>query len=145
MEKNFFERELRKLFEGSETLGDPRFAGRICMARLSETTNVKLTFVTLGFADKYDGIEAKVLNRNEGPIDTAVFRFADILGRKAIPNNPNFRDGLYPHVWKTGGKYEWYAYRPTPGDFELIADTVSGYLEMFKTPVQTQGMTQQME
>ena len=144
MEKNFFEQELRKLFANSEALDDTRFTGRVCMARLTDTTNVKLEFVTLGIADHYEGVKATVLNRNEGQIDSTVFRFADIIGKKATQGNPNFRDGVYPHVWKYNGKYAWYAYKPTPGDIEQISNTVDSYLEMFQEPIQSQGMTQQM-
>lgn len=144
MEENFFEQELRKLFENSETLGDPRFTGRVCVARLTDTTNVKLSFVTLGSADTYVGVEAKVFNRNDGPIDTAIFRFVDILGRKAIPGNPNFKEGVSPHFWRSNGKYEWYAYKPGPGDFERLAAAIDSYLEIFQAPVQAQDIHQQM-
>jgi hypothetical protein len=142
---NFFEQELRKLFEGSEAITDPRFTGRVCLARLTDTTNVKLEFVTLGTHEKYEGIKATVLNRSEGQVDSTVFRFSDILGKKDIPGNPNFRNGLYPYVWKYNDKYEWYAYGLTPGDIEMITDTVDNYLEMFQEPIQSQVMmTQQM-
>jgi len=144
MEKSFFEKELRKLFENSEVLDAPCFAGRVCMARLTDTSNVKLEFVTLGTVEHYEGIKATMLNRNEGQIDLAVFRFADILGKKEIPGNPNFRDGVYPYVWKYNGKYEWYAYEPTPRDSELMTETIDGYLVMFQEPVQSQGMAHQM-
>ena len=82
------------------------------MARLTDTTNVKLEFVTLGHADHYSAIKATVLNRNEGPVDATLFRFADILGKKSAPNNPNFRKGVYPHIWKSGDDSKWYAYQP---------------------------------
>jgi hypothetical protein len=141
---NFFEQELRKLLEGSETIADPRFTGRVCLARLTDTTNVKLEFVTLGTHEHYEGIKATILNRTEGQIDSTVFRFADILGKKAIPDNPNFRNGLYPHIWKYNDKLEWYAYKPTPRDMEIITETVDSYLTAFQEPVQTQVMTQQM-
>jgi len=141
---NYFEQELRKLFENSETLDDARFTGRLCMARLTDTTNVKLEFVTLGTANKYEGIKATVLNRSEGQIDSTVFRFADILGKKNLQGNPYLKDGVYPYIWKYNDKYEWYAYKPTPGDFERITNTVDSYLEIFQEPIQTQGMTQQM-
>ena len=142
---NFFEQELRKLFEGSEAITDPRFTGRVCTARLTDSTNVKLEFVTHDTHEKYEGIKATVFNRNEGEIDSTVFRFADILGKKAIPGNPYLKNGVYPYIW-SGGRdgYEWYAYKPTPRDFEMIADTVDSYLEMYQEPVQTQGMTQSM-
>jgi hypothetical protein len=139
---NFFEQELRKLFAGSETLIDPRFTGRVCLARLTDTTNVKLYFDTDGYHEKYEGISITILNRNEGKIDSAYFCFADILGKKYIHGNPNFRDGLYPHIWQYNGKYEWYAYQPTPGDIELLAGTLDSYLAMFQEPAQ--GMSQQM-
>ena len=137
---NFFEQELRKLFENSGALSDPRYTGRVCMARLTDTTNVKLEFITIGYADHYEGIKATVMNRSEGQIDSTLFRFADILGKKPIPGNPNFKDGLYPHIWKYDGKYEWYSYKPTPRDFEKITDAVDIYLEMFQEPIQSQGM-----
>jgi hypothetical protein len=141
---NFFERELRKLFEGGEVISDPRFTGRVCIARLTDSTNVKLQFVTLGTHEHYEGIEATVLNRTEGKIDSTVFRFLDILGKKAVPGNPNFRDGIVPYVWKGSKDYEWYAYKPTPRDFEMITESVDSYLEMFQEPAQRQGMSQQM-
>jgi hypothetical protein len=141
---NFFEHELRKLFEGSEAISDARFTGRVCIARLTDSTNVKLQFVTLGTHEHYEGIEATVLNRTEGKIDSTVFRFLDILGKKAVPGNPNFRDGIVPYVWKGQKDYEWYAYKPDPHDFEMITESVDSYLEAFQAPVQSQGMSQQM-
>ena len=135
---NFFEQELRKLFAGSEAITDPHFTGRVCIARLTDSTNVKLEFVTHDTHEKYEGIKASVFNRSEGQIDSTVFRFADILGKKVTPN---FRDGLYPHVWlRSNEQYEWYAYKPTPGDFEQITGAVDSYLEMFQEPIQSQGM-----
>jgi len=139
---NFFEQELRKLFANSTALTDPRFTGRVCLARLTDTTNVKLEFVTLEYADKYEAIKATIMNRSERQIDSTVFRFTDILGKKATPN---FKDRMPPHIWQESrDQYEWYAYKPTPRDFEQITDTVDSYLELFGEPVQSQGMSQQM-
>jgi hypothetical protein len=141
---NFFEKELRKLFECSEIIDMPRFAGRICLARLTDKTNAKLEFVTLGTHGIYEGIKATVVNRDDGPIDQTVFRFIDILGKRETPGNPNFKDGIYPHIWHDGKQYEWYAYKPTPGDMDKITKAIDDYLELFCDPVQTHGMTQQM-
>ena len=141
---NFFEQELRKLFEGSGVISDTRFAGRVCVARLTDSTNVKLKFVTMGTHEHYEGIEATVLNRTEGKIDSTVFRFSDILGMKSGKNTASYLDGLPPHIWKRNNDYEWYAYKPTPRDFEMITETVDSYLEAFQAPVQSQGMSQQM-
>ena len=141
---NFFEQELRKLFEHSGEISDPRFTGRMCLARLTDTTNVKLEFVTLGIHEKYAGIKATIINRNEGQVDATVFRFSDILGKKAIPGNPNFKDGLSPYIWKCDGVYEWYAYQPTPRDMEILSEAVGGYLEMFGDLTLDHEMGQQM-
>jgi hypothetical protein len=138
---NFFEKELRKLFENHPALEDVRFTGRICMARLTDTTNVKLKFVTMGYADHYSAIEATILNRNEGKVDNNVFRFADILGTKKV-SNPNFPQGISPHIAQYGNDIDWYVYKPTPADYEEIRDVLGEYLEMFQAPVQTQGMSQ---
>ena len=135
---NFFEKELRKLFENSEALNAPRFTGRVCLARLTDATNVKLEFVTLGIYEKYEGIKATVINRSEGQVDSTVFRFADILGKRGILDN------LYAHVWKYNDQYEWYAYQPTPGDFEIISDAVGRYLEVYKDLSHDQDMSQQI-
>ena len=141
---NFFEQELRKLFEGSEIISDARFTGRVCIARLTDSTNVKLKFVTMGTHEQYEGIEATVLNRTEGKIDSTVFLFSDILGKKTVPGNTFSREGVVPYVWTYSGKSEWYAYKPTPRDFEIITETVDTYLEAFQEPVQSQGMGLQM-
>ncbi len=85
-----------------------------------------------------------MLNRREGQIDSTVLRFADLLGRKPVPGNPNFTNGIFPHVIKLSDKYSWYAYTPTPRDFEIIAETMDSYLEVFAEPVQTQDMTLEM-
>ena len=141
---NFFEKELRRLFECSESITDPCFAGRVCIGRLTDNTNVKLEFVTLGTHGKYAGVKATVFNRQDGQIDSTVFQFADILGKKAVPGNPNFVNGVYPYFWQYSGQYEWYAYKPIPQDMEAITDAIDSYLDMFREPAQTQGMVQQM-
>ena len=46
-----------------------------------------------------------------GPVDTLTLNFKDLLGMKPVPNNPNFRDGVAPHIWNYNGKVEWYSFR----------------------------------
>lgn len=138
---DFFEQELRKLFENSAMLDDIRFTGRACIGRLTDTTNAKLRFVTLGHADRYEAIEAEVLNRNEGKIDSVLFRFSDILGKKPV-SNPNFSEGLIPHIWACYGKHEWYVYEPAPSDYVQIGEAIEEYLGIFQEPEQGHGMSQ---
>ena len=138
---NFFEQELRKLFENSAMLDDIRFTGRACVGRLTDLTNVKLNFVTLGIHEQYDGIEVAILNRNEGKIDSQIFRFSDIFGKKPV-NNPNFSDGMYPHIWKDYDRYEWYVYKPDPKDYEQISSVIEDYLSVFQEPALGQRVDQ---
>jgi hypothetical protein len=140
MADNFFEKELRKLFEDNPVMDDIRFVGRACIGRLTDTTNVKLRFATMGTHEKYEAIEATVLNRLEGTIDSNTFRFKDILGAKPV-NNPNFPNGIMPHIWNGArkGGYEWYGYKPTPADYEQIAEVVDEYMGIFQEQTMSQG------
>lgn len=129
---NFFEGELRKLFGDGKTLSSPSFAGRACLGTLGKDLRVRAQFVTTGYADHYDALKLTVLNRTDGPVDTLVLKLKDLLGKKPVPGNPNFRDGVAPHVWSDCGKFEWYAYRPTDADYETIRKAARQYLDPFR-------------
>lgn len=128
---NFFEQELRKLADQSDTLEDSRFIGRACYGKVSDNIRVKLQFVTMGFADKYEAVKATLINNTEGAIDTAIIRLRDVWGMKSV-DNPNFPEGISPHIWTYGGKSEWYIYNPIPADYEILAGSVDEYLELFR-------------
>ena len=127
---NFFEQELRRIVIACDGITDPTFAGRACYADHGGDNRVKLQFVTLGTHEHYAGLKATVLNRLDGEVDSLLFRFADTWGRKPVPNNPNFRDGVIPYIW-TYNKTEWYAYRPTDADIKQLASEVGAYLDVF--------------
>lgn len=61
-----------------------------------------------------------------------VLRLKDLLGKKPVPNNPNFRDGVMPHLWDDYGKVEWYAYHPTAADYDTIRQAAGEYLGVFR-------------
>jgi len=46
-------------------------------------------------------------------------------------NNPNFREGITPYIWKDGNQTQWYVYKPTPRDMELLSEQISDYAEFF--------------
>jgi hypothetical protein len=137
----FFEEELQKMFGKGSPVRGARFTGRACVGRLGETTNVKLRFVTQGTADHYGGLEATVFNRNEGKIDSNVFLFEDILGKKP-GKSACHANGIPPHVWVCNGKIEWYACKPAAADYAAIAAAVNGYLETFLDPPERAGETE---
>ena len=131
----FFEQELRKIV--GDVYPDATFVGRACYVRLSDMNRAKIQFTTCGTADHYEALQMTILNRSDGQVDTLRLRFKDVLGTKAVPNNPNFRNGISPHAWTYNGKTEWYGYHPTSRDYEKLTDAVSDYLDVFQEQTQT--------
>lgn len=139
----FFEQELKKIFGKDMGLSDIRIVGNACYGRLSGDIRMKAAFATGRVADQYEMLKVTMLNRREGPIDSVALHFSDLWGRKKV-DNPNFRDGICPHMWKDGGKTEWYAYKPDEADYRQLSGAVSGYLDVFREPAQEQQMGQKM-
>lgn len=139
---NFFESELKKLLENDNSISEKRFVGRACFGKLTDKLRVRLEFITLGTADHYEALKATIINRNDGPIDAITLRFSDLLGVKTV-NNPNFKNGIVPHIWRYGEKTEWYVYVPTKADNMTIHDVLNEYLDVFREPTQEMehGMT----
>ena len=94
----------------------------------------KIAFFTGAVADEFTGLQASILNRAEGTIDSVKFRFSDLLGKKHV-QNCNRKDGIYPFMWRNNHKVKWYAYQPDAGDYAAIRDAVSTYLDIFKEPL----------
>ena len=129
---NFFERELGRVFGDGQVIRDPTYSGRACLGTLGKDLRVRAQFITTGYADHYDALKITVLNRTDGPVDTLVLKLKDLLGKKPVPGNPNFRSGVTPHIWEDYGKFEWYAYRPTEADYETIRQAAKQYLDVFR-------------
>jgi hypothetical protein len=60
-----------------------------------------------------------------------IIRFGDLLGKKKV-SNPNFSDGVLPHLWDDYGKVGWYVYQPTQADYSVLAGAVDEYLQVFQ-------------
>ena len=141
---NYFEQELRRLFGNDADISDKRFVGRAFFGKLTVKLRVRVEFVTLGTADKYEAIKATVINRNDGPVDALTLRFSDLLGKKMV-SNQNFRDGIAPYIWKYGDKIEWYVYKPTKADYDQIFGTLNDYFNVFREPTQEMEQSGQSE
>jgi len=128
---NYFEQELRRIAGACSGIVNPVFAGRACYGELGGGNRVKLQFVTQGTHAKYEALQATVLNRSDGEVDSLLFRFSDTWGRKPVPNNPNFREGVIPYIWTYNGQSEWYAYRPNDADIKKLAAELGAYLGVF--------------
>lgn len=129
---NFFEQELWHLFGDGRTIDSPYCSGQSCYGTLDKDLRVRIQFISTHISGQYDALKLTVLNRINGPVDTQVITLKDLLGKKTIPSNPNFREGVAPHIWDNYGKLEWYAYRPTDADYETIRQAVSRYLDVFR-------------
>lgn len=128
-----FEQELRKIV--SPRYPDATYVGRACYVRLSEMNRAKIQFISTHIASQYDALRLTILNRDEGAVDNLVLRFSDLLGKKHT-SNPNFRDGVIPHLWDDCGKVAWYVYQPSSRDYQKLSDAVGSYLEVFQEQVQ---------
>ena len=127
-----FQKELEKIFGNDAVFDDTHYVGRGCMGSLAPDIRAKAEFITGGVADQYEAIRIKIINRHEGEVDAQTIRFKELWGNKPVPGNPNFRDGVSPHMWMCDNKLEWYAYHPTKEDFDMLRDEISGYTEMFR-------------
>ena len=125
----FYEQELRKIV--GERYPDATYVGRACYVRLSDMNRAKIQFATGIVANQYHALQLTILNRNEGQVDVLRLQLTDLLGRKMTPN-PNFSNGVTPHIWDDGGKVDWYVYHPTRQDYEILSDAVADYLEVFQ-------------
>jgi hypothetical protein len=123
---NFFEQELGKVASGCG-LKDPVYAGRACYGDLGGGNRVKLQFVTLGHAHHYEALKATVLSTTDGVVDTLLFRFRDLWGKKY---DLHHQSGM-PHIWSSSEKDEWHIYTPTDADFKQLGGEVKAYIGVF--------------
>ena len=92
------------------------YAGRSAYIQLDPDLRARLEFVSLNIAGQYNALKLTILNRTEGAVDVNILRFGDLLGKKKV-SNPNFSDGILPHLWDDYGKVDWYVYQPTQADY----------------------------
>lgn len=138
-----FERELRKILAQSKEAVRISYVGRAAYIQLDPELRVKLEFVSLHIADQYNALKLTILNRTDGKVDVNILRFEDLLGKKKV-SNPNFSDGIAPHIWDNYGKAAWYVYQPTQADYKTLAAAVDAYLQIFHRQEETQNNIQQM-
>ena len=114
---NFFEQELRKIIGQSTAAADASYVGRSCFVRLNPDLRAKLTFITMGIASHYEALKMM---------------------------NPNFKSGLFPYIWDDHGSPMWYVYQLKQEDYQLLAESVDEYLQVFQSPNFAEHPGQQM-
>lgn len=122
---NFFEKEMRQMFDDNDIFHDAKFVGKTMLAKLDDDLRIKLQFIASRISGQYDTVQMTIINRTEGVVDKQNFKFSDIIG-KCIRTG---REPLDYYMWEYN-KPEWY----TPislTDKARIADTVMEYAEMY--------------
>ena len=77
------------------------------------------------------------INRKEGVVDSILLQFSDIWGKQKV-SNPNFKEGVNPHIWTDSGKSDWYVFRPGAAEYQKVADTLENYMSVFQDMVMAQ-------
>lgn len=125
---DFFEKEMRSLFEKSKLMKDAKYCGKMAIAKPQDGLVLKFEFATNGCANDYVGIRAKVMSVTCGVIDSHVFLFSDIIGDK---NNGTGK--VKPYLWEGDVKSCWNV-PVTEEEKQKIARSVLDYAEMFVSP-----------
>ena len=139
---NYFEQQLKKLFEDDSVFEDTRFAGRACFGRIGDDIRVRAEFKENGIHNQFDSLMINLINRREGAIDSLNIHFSDLYGKVPMSRNPGTT--IVPHLWINNGKPEWYGYMPTPRDISALREAARTYVDAFREPAMAGGMQQQM-
>lgn len=126
MEMTFFAQELKKIISLTEYIEKEKYIGNVCVCSLTENITARIEFITSGIADHYGTIQVKLINKNEGTIDTLKLTIADVIGEKIVRGNP-----MKPYIW-IYHEIDWYAYHPVYSDYQKIAEAIDDYLSCFK-------------
>lgn len=124
---NFFEKEMRTMFQNTPLIQEPKFCGRTMLGKLDSDLRVKLDFIATHTSGQYDALRLTIINRTEGEVDKGVFKFSDILGKYPRP-------GLTPidyHMWDYQNRPEWYT-PVTAAQKAAIANRVLDYVGMYQ-------------
>ena len=136
---SFFENELQKIVCLGVPVSDPKYVGGAFYGNLGANLRLKLQFITQGTHAHYEAIKATVIKRNDGPVDSAVFNLADVIGTPGM-KRPTSGTALRPHIWEYNDRLDWYSYHPNAKDYKALCDTVSDYCSVFQTQDMDQGM-----
>ena len=129
---NFLENELRKIFGNDDMLSNTKYISGVCYGELDNELKVKCQIDDSGVSRNYDVLRITVINRKDGVVDKHAIQFFDVWGRLPVPGNPNFKEGVAPHIWAYDGKTEWYAAAPKERHYEILKENVKNYLDIFR-------------
>ncbi|MBQ2931786.1 MAG: hypothetical protein IJE62_02945 [Clostridia bacterium] len=129
---NFLENELRKIFGNDDMFSNTKYISGVCYGELDSDLKIKCQIDDSGVSRNYDVLRITVINRKDGVVDKHAIQFFDVWGRLPVPGNPNFKEGVAPHIWAYDGKTEWYAAAPKERHYEILKENVKNYLDIFR-------------
>jgi hypothetical protein len=116
------------------------YSGRACYLHNDSDLRTKVEFITLNTHECYEALKATILNRKDGAVDNTTIYFEDLFGVKRGQSM-----SVVPHIWRINEKFEWYAYKPSPLDYDALAAAVGKYMSVFSdhdlVPEKTQAPT----
>lgn len=133
MKGTTFENELRRIFDemGCFEQDGVKYVGRAVYGKIDDELILKAQYITQDVMSHYSALKLEVIKRNEGVVDTNIIRFSELWGNK-LTTNPNFREGVTPHLWKDGDKLDWYVYTPTGHDIWQLREEVADYVSVYQ-------------
>ncbi len=129
---DFFEKEMRTMFDGNTIIQEPQFFGKTLLGRLDDDLRIKLEFISSGVQNCYFSMQMSVFNRNQGLVDKTIFPFSDVLGMYQCP-------GCQPmphHIIVECCDAKWFT-PITEAQKQLYADRVLAFAEMYLDPAQS--------
>lgn len=134
---NFFEQELRRLFEDGSVIQAPWFSGNNCRGTLDTDLRVRVKFTSCLVSGDYDGLALTVLNRTGGEVDSVKLYTGDIwdIGIKT----PRISNAAY--INRNNNTYAWRNYQPTTADYDALRKAVNGYLDVYRDRVPERART----
>ena len=105
------------------------FVGNSAYIKLGDV-KIRVDLYNTFSRDNYDALMLRAINAKTGEVDTNVVKFANLFGKKPT-TNPNFRDGIYPHIW-IDREVDWYVYHPTSEDYKRLTKEVEACISIFE-------------
>ena len=125
---NFFEKEMRMMFEHTGVIQDPKFVGRTMVGILDDNLRVKMQFVSTFIANHYDAIQVSIINRTDGVVDKETMKFGDIIGLR----KDNCGNNVHTSMWEQSDKTAYWYIPVSVTDKAKIADTALEYVGMYQ-------------
>ena len=128
----------RHLEVASQT--DVVLAGRCITTKLTSGLILKLSLETAGTHSKFERLAVKVINSQEGVVDSISLKFSHDLETEAadkekgctgVSSVPSVSTQYHPYIWENSGKVYWYR-RPTWASLALMMGKVNAWVKLFE-------------